>query len=117
MPTVKKKTLPKVPVAKRPNGECFCRCGREAGPGRHFVQGHDKRAETILNGLQEHQRIIDRLVDAGYHFEDGGKNLRSEALASDLGYYPCTVDDCEVYGRGGGMARHVDEHEAGLIDH
>ena len=64
-----KKPLKKVPMEKRPNGECFCRCGREAGPGRHFVAGHDKRAETILNGLQKHQRIVDRLVDAGYHEE------------------------------------------------
>lgn len=111
-----KKLLKKVPLEKRPNGECFCRCGRATGPGRHFVAGHDKRAETILNGLQKHQSIVDRLVDAGYHFEAGGKNLRTAALNADLGYYECPVEDCEVYGRGGGMARHVEDHEAGLID-
>jgi hypothetical protein len=93
----------------KPNGQCFCRCGLPASPGRYFAQGHDKRATSILDEILHDDSIVDRLVNAGFHFGPGGRNLREEALASGRGYETCPVEGCEVYGRGAGMRRHIVE--------
>src|SRR4051812_11114270 len=98
-----------LPNNARPNGHCYCRCGLLASPGRYFAQGHDRRAATILDSIQHERPIIDRLVDEGYHFGPGGRNLRDAALDSGQGWKACPAPECEVYGRGIGMRRHVAE--------
>lgn len=104
------------PDGQRPNGQCFCRCGRAASPGRYFAPGHDTRVKTILDAIDNQRPVIDRMIAEGFHFGPGGRSLREAALASSAGYYGCAVDKCKIYGRGPGMARHVAEHEAGDID-
>lgn len=99
----------RLPDNAHPNGQCYCRCGRQASPGRFFAQGHDRRAATILDSILHNRPIIDRLVDAGFHFGPGGRDLREAALASGQGWEECPVPGCEVYGRGVGMRRHVAE--------
>jgi predicted RNase H-like nuclease len=37
--------LPPIPVVP-PNGTCFCGCGGATNPGKHFVQFHDRKAES-----------------------------------------------------------------------
>jgi hypothetical protein len=93
----------------RPNGQCYCRCGLHAGPGRFFAQGHDRRAAAALESIGTNQTIIDRLVQAGYHFGPEGRNLRDDALNSGEGWEACPIQGCEVYGRGIGMRKHVAE--------
>jgi hypothetical protein len=80
-----------------------------ASAGRFFAQGHDRRAATILDSIQNQRPIIDRLVSEGFHFGAGGRNLREAALASGQGWEACPVEGCEVYGRGIGMRRHIAE--------
>ena len=94
----------------KPTGYCYCRCGRPASPGRFFAQGHDRKAATTLDAIQNHRPIIDRLIDSGFHFGPGGRNLRDAALDSGAGFIACPVKGCEVYGRGAGMQRHIAEH-------
>lgn len=93
----------------KPNGQCYCRCGLAASPGRFFAHGHDRRAATILDSVQDNLPIIDRLLAAGYHFGPDGLNLRDAALASGDGWETCSVTGCDVYGRGIGMRRHIAE--------
>ncbi len=31
-----------------PTGECWCGCGEDAGIGRFFLPGHDRRAEAAV---------------------------------------------------------------------
>jgi hypothetical protein len=92
-----------------PNGQCFCRCGLPASPGRFFAQGHDRRAATILDSITNNRPIIDRLVVEGYHFGPDGLDLREAALASGKGWEACTEPGCRVYGRGIGLRRHIAE--------
>jgi hypothetical protein len=61
--------------------------------------------DSVLNG----RPIIDRLVDSGFHFGPGGRNLREAALDSGQGWEACPYENCEVYGRGIGIRRHIAE--------
>lgn len=96
-------------IIPKPNGSCWCRCGLPTSPGRYFVQGHDRRAESALNAVEADQDILVRLVHAGYTFND--KNLREAALATGH-FTACPEPGCAVYGRGIGMRRHVHEAHA-----
>ena len=98
-----------LPRNARPNGQCYCRCGLPASPGRFFAQGHDRRAATVLDSIESKSSIIERLVGRGFHFGDGGRNLREVALNSGQGWEACPAERCEVYGRGVGMRRHIAE--------
>lgn len=93
----------------RPTGSCFCGCGRETSPGRYFVQGHDRKAATTLDAISNPNRpILDRLIAAGYG-PGGPRDLRTDALASGLGFVACDHEGCLVYGRGIGIRTHMQE--------
>lgn len=46
-------------------GLCWCGCGEEVAPGRHFVANHDRKAEAALVKL-EYGSIADMLAHHGY---------------------------------------------------
>jgi hypothetical protein len=43
-------------------GWCFCGCGSTVPMGRHFVQTHDRKAESRI--IREHYGSIAAFVDA-----------------------------------------------------
>ncbi len=58
-----------------PNGICWCGCGRDAGRGSFFLQGHDKYAEAGVI-LMKYGGVAQLITHHGYG--PNGKNLRIE---------------------------------------
>ena len=63
---------PKAPTnpPPSPTGECWCGCGGDTKPGRHFLPGHDRRAESKVIKV-EYGGSVQFLVAHGYG--PGGK--------------------------------------------
>jgi hypothetical protein len=59
-----------------PSGLCWCGCGQEVGPGKYFVQAHDRWAGAFVI-RQRYGNIAAFLEHHGYG--PGGKSARAEA--------------------------------------
>ncbi|MEX2242606.1 MAG: hypothetical protein WD716_02040 [Fimbriimonadaceae bacterium] len=59
----------------KPNGVCWCGCGKPTGKGAYFVSGHDKKAESAVMQIR-YGGVAEMLVHHG--FGPGGLNLHDE---------------------------------------
>jgi hypothetical protein len=62
----------------KPNGVCWCGCGKPTGKGSYFVSGHDRKAESAVMQLR-YGSVAEFLAHHG--FGPGRMNLQDE-LAS-----------------------------------
>ena len=65
-----------VAVRPVPNGACWCGCGAAVGPGKFFVQNHDRWAEAHVI-RSRYGSIAAFLEHHGYG--PGGKSARDES--------------------------------------
>ena len=77
-----------------PTGECLCGCGGTTKPGRHFLQGHDRRAESEVIKA-EYGGSVQFLVAHGYG--PGVKKVLSPSRRKVLGMLAIGVGGNLVY--------------------
>lgn len=75
-----------------PNGFCWCGCGREAGLGKFFAQGHDKVATAALVAVRYEASVPRLLLEHGF----GPDKSVTEAAVAEGGWERC--DRCGYAG-------------------